>query len=113
MADDLSRRENQSGLPAQSVAANYYDVLARVIEMTKGDASQLRRVVYDLARWNLKNDIWTQYPPLNKFEMRDQLNALEAAIVRLERDSQQDDELQIQRERMRALEAIMSKVERD
>jgi hypothetical protein len=69
---------------------DYYSVLARMIAATAQDESQLRRMVYELARNKLRRQLYLQYQHLRRPDMEDQLIELETAITQIESDAAQD-----------------------
>jgi hypothetical protein len=69
---------------------DYYSVLARMIAATAQDESQLRRMVYELARNKLRRQLYLQYQHLRRPDIEDQLIELETAITQLESDAAQD-----------------------
>ena len=83
---------------------DFYFIISRAIESTKGDPAQSRKVIYELARAKLQKEAWLRNPPVGLLEMRQYLHALEAAIERIERTSSQEDELQSLLSRMRLIE---------
>jgi hypothetical protein len=67
---------------------DYYSLLQRKINAIRADPNQSRRVVYDLARYALKNKAFAHDPTLTTAQIAEQLRALEAAIARLEANAQ-------------------------
>jgi hypothetical protein len=84
---------------------NFYFILSRAIDSTKGDSAQLRKVIYELARAKLQKEAWLRDPPVSILEMRQYLHAFEAAIERIESTSSQEDELQFLLSRVRLIES--------
>lgn len=68
-----------------------YTALSAVIESSKDDPAQLRRLVYELARSNLERQACRTDPPLNPSEIVDGTRALEAVIARIEAEASQQD----------------------
>ena len=88
---------------------DFYLILRRAITSTQGDSAQLRKVIYELARTKLQKEAWLRDPPVSILEMRQYLQALEAAIERIESSSSQEDELQSLLYRMRLIEVSNAK----
>lgn len=95
MPHDVSRSDrpqpDRTGDPPRSVPASaapsaYQATLLRIIESTTNDPAQLRRLVYELARLNLKRETWQANPTFTPAEVRECLLALETAIGRVESD---------------------------
>ena len=55
-------------------------VLARVIGSIENDPTQLRNVVYELARIKLEREVWQRHPPLSMAEIRQLILSLDTAI---------------------------------
>lgn len=66
---------------------DYYALLARRVEESKGDPAKLRRLVYEAARLSLQRQVHLHSPPLTLPETKRQMSELEAAIARLEADA--------------------------
>lgn len=67
---------------------DFYSLLQRKINAIRADPNQSRRVVYDLARYALKNKAFSHDPTLTAAQIEEQSRALEAAIARLEASAQ-------------------------
>jgi len=85
---ELSDRasDGSCGVAAGAAISDYQTTLLRTIESTASDPRHLRQIVYELARMNLKREIWRADPPLKRAEVRECLQALEIAISRVEDD---------------------------
>lgn len=70
---------------------DYYTLLRRKIDAIRNDPHQSRRIVYDLARYALKNKAFTRDPLLTSAEIDEQLIALEKAIARVEANAESKD----------------------
>jgi hypothetical protein len=84
--------ERPQSLDDQSVAVpasplDYYAVLASVVEQTKHQPAQLRAMIYELARVNLKREAVMRYPQLSRAEFTQHMYELERAIERFEADA--------------------------
>jgi hypothetical protein len=95
MLDDVPRGEgphtdrpdhSQGSIPARAAPSAYQSTLLRIIESTTNDPAQLRRLVYQLARLNLKRETWQSSPTFTPAEVGECLRALETAITRVETD---------------------------
>ena len=95
MLDDVPRGEGPhtdrpdhslGSIPARAAPSAYQSTLLRIIESTTNDPAQLRHLVYELARLNLKRETWQTRPALTPAEVRECLRALETAITRVETD---------------------------
>jgi hypothetical protein len=84
--------ERPQSLDEQSVAVpasplDYYAVLSSVVEQTKHQPAQLRAMIYELARVNLKREAVMRYPQLSRAEFTQHMYELERAIERFEADA--------------------------
>jgi hypothetical protein len=73
--------ENKPGAPAPAPEVDFALVLSRVIESANADPTQLRNVIYELARIKLQRDVLRRLDPL---ETKHLTLALECAIERVE-----------------------------
>lgn len=71
---------NAKDVPTTSAELDFSLVLARVIGSIENDPTQLRNVVYELARIKLEREVWQRHPPLSMAEIRQ-------LIAREKRDS--------------------------
>src|SRR5262245_16124153 len=83
---DLSRRADRwkSNVPAPSRPLDYYSILQEAIKTAKHNSSQLRTLVYDRARFNLKRDILYGHPTMGLAELVQQVRDFELAVARIE-----------------------------
>jgi hypothetical protein len=65
---------------------DYYSVLAGVVVSASQDHAQLRALIFDLARIKLRKDLMLRFQEVGASGMRLQLQALDAAIERIEAD---------------------------
>jgi hypothetical protein len=78
--------ETARSVPAGLATSSYQLTLLHIIETAANDPAGLRRVIYDLARMNLKQEIRVSRPLLTPAKARECLQALETAIARVESD---------------------------
>jgi hypothetical protein len=67
---------------------DFYSLLQRKIDAIRDDPNQSRRLVYDLARYALKNKAFVHDPSLTSAQIEEQLRALERAIALVEANAQ-------------------------
>ena len=79
--------ESQQSVSASSAPTNFQSALLLMIESAAKNPSQLRGYVYELARANLRREIWNRRPPPTAVEVKECTLALETAISRVEADS--------------------------
>ena len=75
----------------------YYSLLDDKIEATRADPNQSRQVIYDLARYALKNQLFTRDPSLTAGQIHDQLILLEMAIALVEANAETRDAIRNKR----------------
>lgn len=63
---------------------DFYSLLEKKIDAIRGDPDQSRQLVYDLARYALKNKIYARDPNLTATQVNEQMIALEMAIALVE-----------------------------
>jgi hypothetical protein len=80
-----------------SLTSDYVSLILRAIETTKNDPAQLRRLVYELARMSLGKQILLRFNEIGGTELRQHLYWLETAIKKVEKHSEDDEELLGQR----------------
>jgi hypothetical protein len=80
---------NETSRDASGAAApsNFQSALFQMIESAAQNPGELRRVVYEVARANLRREIWRRKPSLTAIEVQECMLALETAISRVEADS--------------------------
>jgi hypothetical protein len=66
------------------MAADFYSILEQKIEAVRADPTKSRQLVYDLARYALKNKAYARDPLLTPAQIQEQLMALEVAIALIE-----------------------------
>jgi hypothetical protein len=79
--DTIARRSDQAG-----DEQDYYSVLAGVLVSASQDHAQLRALIFDLARIKLRKDLMLRFEEVGASRMRQQLEALDAAIERIDAD---------------------------
>lgn len=72
-----------------SADEDYYSVLIRMVAAVSQDHSQLRMLVYEVARRKLRRNLFQQFEDGDWLNIVDQMRALEAAINRVEFDCAQ------------------------
>ena len=68
------------------MSQEYYAVLVRMITAAGRDRAQLRTIIYELARIQLRKELY-QRPDYNLLEIKNEMSSLEAAIERVEDDA--------------------------
>jgi hypothetical protein len=63
---------------------DFYSLLEKTIKAVRGNPERSRQVVYDLARYALKNKIYARDPNLTAAQVNEQMIALELAIALVE-----------------------------
>jgi hypothetical protein len=86
MPNERARDREASHVPASAAPTDYQSTLLEIIESAAHDPRQLRRLVYELARMNLKREIWQKDRSLTPLGVREAMLALETAIKRVEVD---------------------------
>jgi len=76
---------------------DYYSLLEHKLEATRADPNQSRQVIYDLARYALKNKLFTRDPSLTPGQIHDQIILLEMAIALVEANAANRDAIRNKR----------------
>lgn len=76
-----------------TIASDYVAVILQAIEKAQSDPTQLRSLVYDLARISLGKHVLINYQQLGSGGLQQQLSALETAISQVESVSVRQDNL--------------------
>src|SRR5262245_29214503 len=79
-----------SNLPAPSRPLDYHSILQEAIKTAKHNSSQLRALVYDRARFNLKRDILYGHPSMGLADLVQQVKDFELAVARIEANAVDD-----------------------
>lgn len=82
-----SMRKQYISVPTSGRPLDYYSVLTAAISHSERDSAQLRAMVYELARFNLKREALFRYPPMSMPELTRHMNELELAIAHIEANS--------------------------
>jgi hypothetical protein len=72
--------------PESGRAKDHYAVLTRMLAAVSGDHGQLRHLVYEFARRELRRNLYPQFEDGDWAGIQEQMRALEAAIERVEDD---------------------------
>ena len=75
---------DKRNVPAPTRPLDYYSILQEAIEAARHNSSQLRALVYDRARFNLKRDILYGHPTMGLAELVQQVKDFELAVARIE-----------------------------
>jgi hypothetical protein len=78
--------EKPAGVSAREAPSEYQSMLLRIIESTTNDPNQLRRIIYELARMNLRKETLRRASTMSPSEVQECMHALETAISRVEDD---------------------------
>ena len=73
-----------SNVPAPTRPLDYYSILQEAIKTAKYNSSQLRALVYDRARFNLKRDILYGHSTMGLADLVQQVKDFELAVARIE-----------------------------
>jgi len=76
--------EGSTDLPSLGRPPDYYAILLETIHNVERNSAQLRAMVYERTRFNLKRDILFGYSSLSLTELLQHLNAFEHAVARIE-----------------------------
>jgi hypothetical protein len=69
---------------------DYYSILLEAINATKQNSAQLRALVYERARFNLKRDVLFGYSPIGLADAVRQVDEFERAVARIEANAVDD-----------------------
>ena len=87
--DYLENTKGQnSNVPAPMRPLDYYSILLEAIKTAKHNSSQLRALVYERARFNLKRDILYGHSSLGLAELVQHIKDFELAVVRIEANAE-------------------------
>ena len=79
---------HRANIPAQSRPIDYYSILLEAIHKTETNSAQLRALVYERARFNLKREFLFGYSSLGLSEVVQHVNDFELAIARIEANAE-------------------------
>jgi hypothetical protein len=85
-----STDRSNSNVPAPIRPLDYYSILQEAIKTANHNSSQLRALVYDRARFNLKRDILYGHPSMGLAELVQQVKDFELAVARIEANAVDD-----------------------
>ena len=77
-------------VPAPARPHDYYSILLEAINATKQNSAQLRALVYERARFNLKRDVLFGYSSMGLADVVRQIDEFERAVVRIEANAVDD-----------------------
>lgn len=86
--DAIARKEN---VPAPTRPLDYYSILLEAINKTKQNSAQLRALVYERARFNLKRDVLFGYSSMGLADAVRQIHEFELAVARIEATATADE----------------------
>jgi hypothetical protein len=92
-------------IPATTGPLDYYSILLEAIKTTKQDSAQLRALVYERARFNLKRDVLFGYSSMGLADLVRQINEFELAVARVEANAAGDRASQSSREQAELLDS--------
>jgi len=89
--DVLGKTDNPvGGFPTLGGRADYYSILLKTIESTKQNSAQLRALVYERARFNLKRDVLFGNSSMGLADLVRQIEEFELAVARVEASADDD-----------------------
>ena len=89
--DFLENTDKQnSNVPAPMRPLDYYSILQDAIKTAKHNSSQLRALVYERARFNLKRDILYGHSSMGLAELVQHVKDFELAVARIEANAEDD-----------------------
>lgn len=77
---DMTQVDSVEGSQSEAL----YSILAQMVEDVSSDEAQLRRMVYEFARWKMRHRLYQLFERGDLSAVQEQLQALEAAITRVE-----------------------------
>ena len=90
--------ERNGNVPAPARPLDYYSILLEAIKRTKQNSAQLRALVYERARFNLKRDVLFGYSSMGLADVVRQIHEFELAVARIEANATDDEPSQAYRE---------------
>jgi hypothetical protein len=94
MSSEILPSQAPAPRPNGSAKEDFCRILLRAIDAAQSDPSQLRKMIYQLARTKLQREAWVREPPVDVFEMRRYMRSLDAAIERIETFAAEEQELE-------------------
>ena len=101
--------ERNVNVPASTRPLDYYSILLEAIKTTKQNSTQLRALVYERARFNLKRDALFGYSSMGLADLVQQINEFEIAVARVEANSIDDQPSPTYREQGEPLDTAHTK----
>src|SRR5262249_50185432 len=87
--DDLRDTDEQnSNIPAPALPVDFYSILQKAIKNAEHNSSQLRALVYERARFNLKRDILYGHSSMGLVDLVQHIKDFELAVARIEADAE-------------------------
>ena len=90
--------ERNGNVPAPARPLDYYSILLEAIKRTKQNSAQLRALVYERARFNLKRDVLFGYSSMGLADVVRQIHEFELAVARIEANATDDEPSQAYRD---------------
>jgi hypothetical protein len=90
--------ERNGNVPAPARPLDYYSILLEAIKRTRQNSAQLRALVYERARFNLKRDVLFGYSSMGLADVVRQVHEFELAVARIEANATDDEPDQAHRE---------------
>jgi len=87
---DLLGDANGSHVPTSVGSLDYYSILQKAIKSAEHNSSQLRALVYERARFNLKRDILYGHSSMGLAELVQHIRDFELAVARIEANAEVD-----------------------
>jgi hypothetical protein len=79
-----------SNIPSSMQSLDYYSILQEAIKTAEHNSSQLRALVYERARFNLKRDILYGHSSMGLAELVQHVKDFELAVARIEANAEDD-----------------------
>ena len=98
-------------IPASTGSVDYYSILLEAIKTTKYNSAQLRALVYDRARFNLKRDALFAPSSTDLARLVEKMNELEIAVSRIEASAIGDLPYSVYRQQGKQLDVVYGKSE--
>jgi hypothetical protein len=100
--------QRNANVPASAKPLDYYSILREAIQQAEQNSAQLRALVYERLRFNLKREALFGYSSMGLAELVRQVNDLELAIARIEASSVDDSPSPVYRKQAELLETTHS-----
>ncbi|HTQ83407.1 MAG TPA: hypothetical protein VMI47_09080 [Pseudolabrys sp.] len=99
-SNDLLPGTGEAPVPLPVQPPDYYSVLLETINRTKQNSAQLRALVYERARFNLKRDILFGHSTLGLADLVEKVNEFEMAVARIEANAVDEPPAPVYRQRL-------------